>query len=164
MVDIFMNKTTAIFSGIVAGFAYILGDHWILFACYLLLNIGDYISGNIWAWFAKEISSKKGLAGLLKKVAYWILIACGFGLNIIFVEIGEVIGLDLGFTSLIGWLILASLIVNEYRSILENLVRIPNFKVPQILIKGLSIAERAIDDVSDASIPNVEDSEEKKKE
>ena len=43
---------------------------------------------------------------------------------------------------------LATLIVNEFRSIIENLVEIGDvvgFKVPTILVKGLEIANKAVD-------------------
>ena len=40
--------------------------------------------------------------------------------------------------------VLISLIINEYRSILENLVE-AGFDVPQILVKGLEVASQNIE-------------------
>lgn len=45
---------------------------------------------------------------------------------------------------MIGWWVLAMLIVNEARSILENLVEM-GYKVPEMLIKGLAVTEKLIE-------------------
>ena len=52
---------------------------------------------------------------------------------------GELINADLGFTVVLGWMTLATFIINEMRSVLENLV-IMNVEVPMWLIKGLEVA------------------------
>lgn len=44
---------------------------------------------------------------------------------------------------MLGWFVLASLAINEIRSIIENIVEC-GYKVPQILIKGLDIANKVI--------------------
>lgn len=43
----------------------------------------------------------------------------------------------------VGWFTLASLIINELRSILENFVEAGD-NVPSVLTKGLEVAENAI--------------------
>ena len=45
------------------------------------------------------------------------MIMVGFGASAIFIEIGVVIGVDLQITTLLGWFVLASLLINEIRSI-----------------------------------------------
>ena len=57
------------------------------------------------------------------------------------IEIGKVINIDLGITTLLGWFVLASLIVNEARSILENFVE-AGYDVPAVLTKGLQVADQ----------------------
>lgn len=49
---------------------------------------------------------------------------------------------------MLGWFVLASLAINEIRSIIENIVEF-GYKVPQILIKGLDIANKAINKKED---------------
>lgn len=58
-------------------------------------------------------------------------------------EIGKTIGVDLGITTLLGWFVLASLLVNEIRSICENFVEM-GIDVPRVLINGLEVANRVV--------------------
>ena len=57
---------------------------------------------------------------------------------------GEVIGVQLDFVLLFGWFTLATYLINEVRSILENLVEM-NVNVPQFLIAGLDITQKLLD-------------------
>lgn len=84
-----------------------------------------------------------GWKGALKKLGYWLMIGVAFGASVVFMEIGKVLGIDLQITVLLGWFVLASLLVNEIRSICENFVE-AGFNVPQILTKGLEVADKAI--------------------
>ena len=43
----------------------------------------------------------------------------------------------------IGWITLAMLVVNEARSIIENLVQMDVY-VPEVLVKGLEVAQEKI--------------------
>lgn len=71
------------------------------------------------------------------------MIVVAFGASTAFIEIGNTIGADLKITTLLGWFVLASLLVNEIRSIIENFVE-AGFDVPVILTKGLEVADKAI--------------------
>ena len=51
--------------------------------------------------------------------------------------------IDLGVTKLLGWFVLASLTINELRSIVENFVE-AGYNVPAILTTGLEISNRLI--------------------
>ncbi len=133
----------AVVGTIIAVLSYILGEHWMLFAAFLLLNITDWITGWMKSRMTKKENSVKGWKGVLKKLGYWIMIMVAFGASAVFVEIGGAIGIDLGITTLLGWFVLASLIVNELRSILENFVE-AGYSVPTILIKGLEVADRVV--------------------
>lgn len=132
---------------IVAVLTFILGEHWILFAGFLALNIIDYVTGCLKSKINNKINSQKGAAGILKKVGYWLMIMVAFGSSVIFIEIGEVIGVNLSVTKLIGWFVLATLIINEIRSIIENFVE-AGYAVPKVLTKGLEVAEKAIDNAT----------------
>ena len=145
-----MNYAEAIIDGynaiagaIVAVLSYILGEHWILFAAFLLLNIADWLTGWMKSRLANKENSMKGWKGVLKKLGYWLMIMVAFGASAVFTEIGATIGIDLGITTLLGWFVLASLLINEIRSILENFVE-AGFNVPIILVKGLEVADKAV--------------------
>ncbi|MCQ4795612.1 phage holin family protein, partial [Anaerofustis stercorihominis] len=84
-----------------------------------------------------------------KKLGYWLMIMVAFGASAIFIEIGKAIGVDLGITTLLGWFVLASLLINEIRSILENFVE-AGFNVPIILIKGLEVADKVVNKDGDS--------------
>ena len=140
-----INSTCGI---IVAVLIYVLGEHWVLFAWFLALNIIDYITGCLKSRINNRVNSTKGAAGVLKKFGYWLMILVAFGSSVIFMEIGDVIGVNLAVTKLIGWFVLATLIINEIRSIIENFVE-AGYDVPKILTKGLEVAEKTMEKIGD---------------
>ena len=89
-------------------------------------------------------SSAVGLKGILKKLGYWVIIAVAFLVSVVFVRMGnDLLHVDLSFLMMVGWFTLACLLVNEVRSIIENLVEC-GYNVPQILIRGLAVTEKLI--------------------
>ena len=128
-----LDTYNAAAGAVIAVLTYIFGEHWALFALFLAFNAADWITG----W-----------KGVLKKLGYWLLIAVAFGASAVFVEIGSTLGINLEITVLLGWFVLASLIVNELRSILENFVEM-GFDVPRVLVKGLEVADKAINQSQD---------------
>lgn len=138
-----IDSYNAIAGSVIALLTYIFGEHWILFFLFLLFNVADWLTGWMKSRMAHKESSSVGWRGVLKKLGYWIMIAVAFGASVVFVEIGEVLGINLQITTLLGWFVLASLLVNEIRSICENFVE-AGFNVPKVLIKGLEVADEAI--------------------
>lgn len=138
-----IDSYNAAVGAIVAVLSYILGEHWILFVAFLLLNVADWLTGWMKSRMAGKENSVRGWKGVLKKLGYWLMIMVAFGASAVFIEIGVVIGIDLGITTLLGWFVLASLLINEIRSILENFVE-AGFNVPNILIKGLEVADKVV--------------------
>lgn len=146
--DVIIDTYNAVVGTIIAVLSYILGEHWWLFLAFLLLNVADWLTGWMKSRMAGKENSMKGWKGVLKKLGYWIMIMVGFGASAIFIEVGQVIGIDLGITTLLGWFVLASLLINEIRSILENFVE-AGFNVPIILIKGLEVADKIVNKEED---------------
>lgn len=138
-----IDTYNAIVGGIVAVLSYIFGEHWILFALFLAFNVADWITGWMKSRIAGKENSQAGWKGALKKLGYWLMIMVSFGASAVFIEVGKVLSIDLQITVLLGWFVLASLLVNEIRSICENFVE-AGFDVPEILIKGLEVADQAI--------------------
>ena len=135
----------AVIGAVIAFFSMIFGEHWILFAVFLLFNIVDYITGWMKAKMANKVNSTAGLIGVLKKLGYWIMVMVSFLASVLFIEIGNTLGIDLGITTLLGWFLLASLTINELRSIIENLVE-TGYNIPNILTKGLEVADKIINE------------------
>ena len=117
-----------------------------LFGIYLLLNVLDWLTGWYKARVKKEASSKAGLNGIIKKVGYWIILLIAFLIPYMFQRLGkDLLDMDLGYLSALGWFTLANLLINEIRSILENLIA-GGYQVPEILKRGLEITEKMLDE------------------
>jgi len=122
-----------------------LGSTGSCFFGFLVLNAVDYITGYCKAkFYKKNESSAIGAKGILKKVWYWIVIGMAFFVSMSFVHMGEIIGINLSFVQLFGWFTLATYLINEIRSILENLVEM-NVRVPAFLIAGLDVTQKLLD-------------------
>ncbi len=122
----------------------IFGQYWFLFLGFLALNIADWLSGWQVAVMNHESSSSKGAKGVLKKVWYWVIIGIAFFIGFSFEEMGTKLGIPLGFMPLVGWFVLANYLVNEIRSIVENLV-LMGVDVPEFFIEGLAVSARLIE-------------------
>lgn len=139
----YMDTYNAIVGGIVAVLSFVFGEHWILFAIFLLFNVADWLTGWMKSRMAGKENSVKGWQGVLKKLGYWLMILVAFAASAVFIEIGNTLGMDLGITTLLGYFVLASLLVNELRSILENFVE-AGYNVPIVLVKGLEVADKVV--------------------
>ena len=77
----------------------------------------------------------------------------------IFQKMGQdIFKIDLSFLFMLCWFTLACLLINEIRSILENLVEC-GYKVPSILIKGLAVTEKILNQTGEDTIPESEEKE-----
>ena len=139
----YMDTYNAIVGGIVAVLSFMFGEHWILFAIFLLFNVADWLTGWMKSRMAGKENSVKGWQGVLKKLGYWLMILVAFAASAVFIEIGNTLGMDLGITTLLGYFVLASLLVNELRSILENFVE-AGYNVPTVLVRGLEVADKVV--------------------
>ena len=140
----YMDAINAIGGTIVAVLTAALGTHWFLFVGFLTLNIIDYITGIRKSRLTGKDNSAKGVKGVWKKLGYWLMVLVAFLASTIFIEIGQTINVDFNYYNLYwGGFTLASLIINELRSIIENFVEAGD-NVPAVLTKGLEVAENAI--------------------
>lgn len=140
----FIDKYNAAVGAVVAVATALLGIYWYVFAAYLLLNVIDWMTGWYRAHKQKQESSAVGFKGILKKIGYWIIILVAFLLPTTLMNLGEdVLGIKLDFLVLFGWFTLACLLVNEVRSIFENLVEC-GYNVPEFLIRGLAVTEKLL--------------------
>ena len=138
-----MDSYNAVVGAIVTFLSFIFGKHWYLFAAFLLLNVIDWITGWMKSRINNRSNSTAGWKGVLKKIGYWMMILVSFVASAVFIEIGVTLGIDLGITTLLGYFVLASLLVNEMRSIVENFVE-AGYNVPKVLTNGLEVADKII--------------------
>ena len=101
----------------------------------------DYGTGMAAAWKKSDLSSKKGVAGIVKKVGYLVLVCVGMLVDwLIFCGL-ETFSAGESYKFSFGLLVAIWLIINELISILENLgtigVPVPNFLIK--VIKRLKI-------------------------
>lgn len=144
----FLDTYNVAVGSVVAVLSFIFGEHWMLFAVFLIFNIADWITGWMKSYLNHKENSNAGFKGIVKKLVYWLMILVAFLAGYWFIEIGKVLGVDLQITTLLGWFVLATLTVNEIRSILENFVE-AGFKVPAVLVKGLEVADKVINQHED---------------
>lgn len=148
-----MNKVVDVYNTvggiIISVLTLIFGEHWILFALYLLMQALDFVTGWAKARKASTESSNVGLVGIIKKLGYWVAIAVAFATSYALIIFGEeLLNIDLSFITLMGWFTLACLFINECRSIIENLVEY-GLNIPDILIKGLAVTQKIIEQKGD---------------
>ena len=125
------------------------GNYWYIFAAFVLLNVFDWLTGWYKSRKQKTESSAVGLRGIIKKLGYWVIIAMAFLISNVFVQMGsDVLNMNLDFLMFVGWFTLACLMVNETRSVLENLVEC-GYEVPSILIQGLAVTEKLLNKESE---------------
>lgn len=100
-------------------------------------NIIDYVTGLMATTNRNEkISSYKGIKGIIKKVAMYLLVVVGFMVDVLMKYSATNLGISLPFDGLIACIVAIWLVCNEIISILENLIDIgvalPNFLMPLI--------------------------------
>lgn len=141
-----LDTYNSLVGAVVAILTMLFGAFWYVFVAYFFLNVADWGTGWYKARKLKKESSQIGLKGILKKLGYWIIIAVAFLISNVFIKLGnDIFKIDLNFLTMIGWFTLATLSVNEARSILENLVEC-GYAVPEFLSRGLAITEKLIKD------------------
>lgn len=114
-----------VFSVILTTIVYLLGGVDIALQSLLIVIVIDYITGIASAIYNKELSSKIGFKGIIKKFSYLLVVA-----------LSVVIDNLLGQSGLIRSLVIYFFVANDGLSIIENMAEM-NIKLPQKLIDTL---------------------------
>jgi toxin secretion/phage lysis holin len=98
-------------------------------------NVIDYITGLCATPYRDEnISSYKGIRGIIKKVCMWLLVVVGSWIDILIRYTVDCTGIGIDVPFIVATVVAVWLIVNEIISILENMidigVRTPPFLMP----------------------------------
>ena len=117
----FNNITSIIFTT----FVYLIGGFDIAMQSLLIVMLVDYLTGFTSAIYNKNLSSKIGFKGILKKFSYLCVVA-----------LSVVIDNLTGQNGLIRTLVIYFFVANDGLSIIENMAEM-NIKLPQKLIDCL---------------------------
>ena len=112
-------------SVILTTFIYLVGGFDIAIQSLLIVIVIDYLTGIASAIYNKELSSKIGFKGIIKKFSYLLVVA-----------LSVVIDNLLGQSGLIRSLVIYFFVANDGLSIIENMAEM-NIKLPNKLIDAL---------------------------
>ena len=126
------NKELQMFvSAAFAGLLYYLGIVSIPVIMLIFAMIIDYATGMSAAFYNSELSSKRGVRGVVKKVGYLALVVAAMILDWLISQGLQQINVNITYSVFFAVLVAVWLIINELISTLENLSRmgvpIPNF-------------------------------------
>ncbi len=112
-------------SVILTTFIYLLGSFDVALQSLLIVIVIDYLTGISSAIYNKELSSKVGFKGIIKKFSYLLIVA-----------LSVVIDNIMGHSGLIRTLVIYFFVSNDGISIIENMAKM-NVKLPEKLIEVL---------------------------
>ena len=104
----------------------------------------DYATGIAAAWSCKLLSSRVGVKGIVKKVAYLALVAVGMVVDYLISSALLRVGVDIQINYCFGMMISVWLIINGLLSILENLGKL-GIPLPDFLLKAIERLRDGVD-------------------
>lgn len=120
-------------SVILTTFVYLVGGFDIAIQSLLIVIVIDYLTGIASAIYKKELSSKIGFKGIIKKFCYLLVVA-----------LSVVIDNLLGQSGLIRSLVIYFFVANDGLSIIENMAEM-NVKLPQKIIDALEQIKKKVE-------------------
>lgn len=115
----------------------------VLFAVMII----DYCTGMASAYKNKEIKSKTGLIGILKKLSYLVLVCVGGVVDYLICAGLASVGIDYS-SYCFGLIVAVWLIINELISILENLSELGT-PIPPFLVKIVHRLKNTVENTTD---------------
>lgn len=106
----------------------------------------DYCTGMASAYKNKEMKSKTGLIGILKKLSYLVLVCVGGVVDYLICAGLASVGIDYSYC--FGLIVAVWLIINELISILENLSELGT-PIPPFLVKIVHRLKDSVDSKTD---------------
>lgn len=146
-----MNKEN-VFQGIIALVIAGVSAYFQIIAIPVLVLISvmliDYITGLAGAYITKQLNSRVGIVGIIKKVGYLGLVAVGMVADYIIYSALSQIGVEIALGYCVGMIITIWLIINELISILENLAEI-GVPLPAFITKLIDRLKNTIESKAD---------------
>ena len=147
---------TAVISALMSWLGVLAVPVFLLVGC----NIIDYVTG-LWAapYRTENVSSYKGIRGIIKKVCMWLLIVIGVVIDSMLNYAVEYVGLGITLPFIVATIVAVWLLVNEIISILENMLDIGVY-MPPFLLPMVKHIKKQVEDKAAA----IEDKEDQKDE
>lgn len=123
--EIMKEISNSVIAFICTGLVYLLGGFDVALTCLLIAIVLDYVSGIIRSFIKKDLSSKVGFRGVVKKVSILLV-----------VMLAVLVDRVTGETGTIRTLVIYYFVANEGLSILENLGQ-AGIPIPQTIKKAL---------------------------
>lgn len=139
--NVLHSVITFIVAGVSAYFQIIAVPLIVLIAVMLL----DYVTGMVAAYIRAELSSRKGIIGILKKLGYFALVCVGISVDYILYSALQQLGISNEITMLFGLIVTVWLIINELISILENLSKM-DVPIPKFLTSVIQKLKTTVED------------------
>lgn len=128
--EIMKEISNSIIAVICTTLVYLLGGLDVALSCLLIAIILDYVSGLIKAYITKNLSSKIGIKGIIKKVSVLLI-----------VMLAVLVDRVTGETGAIRTLVIYYFVANEGLSIIENLGQ-AGVPIPQSIKKALKVMKK----------------------
>jgi toxin secretion/phage lysis holin len=114
----------------------------------IVVMIIDYATGMTSAWKSRELESKTGLIGILKKVSYLVLVAVGGVVDYLISAGLAAANVEISITYCCGLIVCVWLIINELISILENLSELGT-PIPKFLVNIVRRLKNTVENKTD---------------
>lgn len=131
-------------STVITGLLYYLGIVAVPIIMLIVAMIIDYITGMMAAWLNAELSSKRGIKGIVKKVSYLALVAVAMIVDWLICCGLQQINVNIKYSVFFAVLVSVWLIINELISTLENLSRM-GVPIPKFLKKIINKLKMTVD-------------------
>lgn len=138
------NMFRALFAAAIGALAAYAGILLVPLCVLAAVMIIDYATGIAAAWSCKLLSSRVGVKGIVKKVAYLALVAVGMVVDYLISSALVHVGVDILVNYCFGMMISVWLIINELLSILENLGKL-GIPLPDFLLRAIERLRDGVD-------------------
>ena len=125
-----------------------------------VVMVVDYVTGISAAWVSKKLSSRIGLIGIVKKLAYLAAVGVAVVIDYIIQQAIIRVGVELNSIGVyFGLIVTVWLILNECLSILENLAEI-GVPLPAFLMKAVERLKKSTEKAGEKAAEEIEPPEE----
>lgn len=138
----------AAFAAVISAVTYYLGIVAVPIVMLIFAMVIDYVTGMMSAWLNSELSSKKGIKGIVKKVSYLALVAVAMIVDWLICCGLQQINVGITYSVFFAVLVAVWLIINELISVLENLSRM-GVPIPNFLKKLIDRLKNTVDEKGD---------------